>query len=101
MTVLSKKFEMVTREMTQTLLNSARSGVINSARDFSSPVTLYDGRQFMIDEGVPIHLGNVHLTPQYTLDHFDDISEGDCFLPNSPYAGNTHHGDYTLMVPVF
>jgi N-methylhydantoinase B len=101
MTVLSKKFEMVTRDMTQTLLKSARSGVINSARDFSSAITLYDGRQFMIDEGVPIHLGNVHLTPQYTLEHFDDVSRGDCFLTNSPYAGNTHHGDYTLMVPVF
>lgn len=101
MTVLSKKFEMVTRDMTQTLLKSARSGVINSARDFSSAITLYDGRQFMIDEGVPIHLGNVHLTPQFTLEHFDDVSKGDCFLTNSPYAGNTHHGDYTLMVPVF
>lgn len=101
MTILSKKFEMITRDMTQTLLKSARSGVINSARDFSSAITLYDGRQFMIDEGVPIHLGNVHLTPQYAIEHFDDISRGDCFLTNSPYAGNTHHGDYTLMVPVF
>jgi len=101
MTVLSKKFEMVTRDMTQTLLKSARSGVINSARDFSSAITLYDGRQFMIDEGIPIHLGNVHLTPEYTLEHFDDVSKGDCFLTNASVAGNTHHGDYTLMVPVF
>lgn len=101
MTVLAKKFEMITREMTQTLLKSARSGVINSARDFSSAITVYDGRQFMIDEGVPIHLGNIHLTPEYTLERFDDIAAGDCYLTNSPYAGNTHHGDYTLYVPVF
>lgn len=101
LTILSKKFEMVTRDMTQTLLKSARSGVINSARDFSSAVTLHDGRQFMIDEGLPAHLGNVHFTPRYTLSKFDDIAPGDCFLTNSPYAGGTHHADYTLHAPVF
>lgn len=101
MTILSKKTEMVTRDMTQTLLKSARSGVINSARDFSSAITLSDGRQFMIDEGLPAHLGNVHFTPEYTLEHFEEIEPGDCFLTNSPYAGGTHHADYTLHVPVF
>ncbi len=101
MTILSKKFEMVTRDMSQTLLKSARSGVISSARDFSSGITLFDGRQFMIDEGVPIHLGNIHLSPKATLDYFDDIAPGDCFLTNSSYDGNTHHADYTIYVPVF
>lgn len=101
MTVLSKKFESITREMTRVLLKSARSGVINTARDFSSAITRYDSRQFMIDEGLPIHVGNVHLIPEYTLTKFDDIQPGDCFLTNSPYAGNTHHADYTLHVPVF
>ncbi len=101
MTVLSKQFESITREMTRVLLKSARSGVINTARDFSSAITRYDSRQFMIDEGLPIHVGNVHLIPEYTLDKFDDIEPGDCFLTNSPYAGNTHHADYTLHAPVF
>lgn len=101
MTILSKKFEVVTREMTQALLRSARSGVINVARDFSSGITLFDGSQFMIDEGIPVHLGNIQLAPQYTMEKFDDISPGDCFLTNSPYAGNSHHADYTLHAPVF
>jgi N-methylhydantoinase B len=101
MTILSKKFEMASRDMTQSLLKSARSGVINVARDFSSAITLYDGRQFMMDEGLPVHSANIHFTPQYTLGKFDEIKPGDCFLTNSPYAGNTHHADYTLHVPVF
>jgi len=101
MTILSKKFEMASREMTQSLLKSARSGVINVARDFSSAITLYDGRQFMIDEGLPCHAANIQFTPQYTLGVFDDIEEGDCFLTNSSFAGCTHHADYTLHVPVF
>lgn len=101
MTILSKKFEAITRDMTQSLLKSARSGVINSARDFSSAITLFDGRQVMIDEGLPAHLGNIQLIPEYTTDHFDEIERGDCFLTNSPYAGNSHHGDYTIHCPVF
>ncbi|MDR9429916.1 MAG: hydantoinase B/oxoprolinase family protein [Natronomonas sp.] len=101
MSVLSKKFEMATREVSQVLKKSARSGVIAQARDFSSGFTLFDGRQFMIDEGLPVHAANLHLTPEYILEHFDDISPGDCFLTNSPYAGSTHHADYTLSVPVF
>jgi len=101
MTILSKKFENATNAMTQTLLRSARSGVINSARDFSSGITLGDGRQFMINDGLPIHLGNINLAPEYALEHFNDISPGDCFLTNSPYAGNTHHADYTIFAPVF
>ncbi len=100
-TVLSKKFKEAITVMTQSLMNSARSGVINSARDFTSAFTLYDGRQFMYDKGLPVHAANVHLIPEYTRSEFDDIAPGDCFLTNSPYAGNTHHADYTLHVPVF
>lgn len=101
MTVLSHKFDSVNREMTHALLKSARSGVIAVARDFSSAICLYDGRQFMFDEGIPIHTCNIKAVPEYTIEHFDDIHEGDAFLTNSPYAGNTHHADYTVHVPVF
>lgn len=101
MSILSKKFEIATREMSQVLKKSARSGVITQARDFSSGFTLFDGRQFMIDEGLPVHAANLHLTSEYIREHFDDIRPGDCYLTNSPYAGSTHHADYTLSVPVF
>lgn len=101
MNILSKKFDIVTREMTQSLLRSARSKVISAAKDFSNAITLGDGRQFMFTEGIPVHVGNVNYIPEYTLEHYDDISPGDCFLTNSPYAGNTHAGDYTYHAPVF
>lgn len=101
MTILSKKFKMVARDMTQSLLRSARSGVISTARDFSSVITRFDGQQFIIDEGLPVHSANINFTPEFTLEHFDEIKPGDAFLTNSPYAGNTHHADYTVHVPVF
>ena len=30
-----------------------------------------------------------------------DLAEGDAFLHNDPYLGNTHTADFTLLVPVF
>ncbi len=100
-TILSKKFRKVAKDITQSLLRSARSGVINMARDFSSAITYHDGAQFVIDEGLPTHSTNVNFTIEYTLSNHDEINPGDCFLTNSPYAGNVHHADYTLHVPVF
>ena len=31
----------------------------------------------------------------------EDVAEGDAFLHNDPYLGNTHSADHTLLVPVF
>ena len=33
--------------------------------------------------------------------HGDTIQDGDAFLHNDPYNGNTHHADYSVLVPVF
>ncbi|MEX2707183.1 MAG: hydantoinase B/oxoprolinase family protein [Candidatus Freyrarchaeum guaymaensis] len=101
MIILPRMFEAISREMTFTLLRSGRSGVINTARDFSSAIVTGDGRLFMIEEGLPVHLGTIHLSVQETLKLFDDLAPGDCILNNCPYTGNTHHADFTIMVPVF
>lgn len=34
-------------------------------------------------------------------DLHDDIADGDAFLHNDPYLGNTHAADHTILVPVF
>ena len=33
--------------------------------------------------------------------HGDDIREGDAYLHNDPYLGNTHAADHVILVPVF
>ena len=33
--------------------------------------------------------------------HGDDLAEGDAFIHNDPYLGNTHTADVTILVPVF
>ena len=100
--VISNRIDSIIREMTNTLLRSARSGVINSARDFSCSICTGDNRLLASAEGLPIHIFGSHLQTQAMTDFAGDtLSEGDCFLHNDPYSGNTHAGDHTYLVPVF
>ena len=102
MMILSKRLEAVGREMTNTTLRAARSGVMNMARDFSCSIVTGDGRLLYIVEGLPVHLANSDYTVQGTMRLFgEDIHEGDAFLNNSPFHGNTHPADHTMIVPVF
>jgi N-methylhydantoinase B len=101
MVVLAKRFEAIGKQMTNTLLRSARSIVVNTARDFSCSISDASGRLICLSEGLPIHVASSGLVARVMTDLFDDIREGDCFLNNSPYYGNTHHADHTMCVPVF
>ncbi len=53
------------------------------------------------EEALPIHVTALELTTRPIVELFDDITEGDAFLNNSPYYGGTHHADLTVCVPVF
>ncbi|MFH1091822.1 MAG: hydantoinase B/oxoprolinase family protein, partial [Pseudomonadota bacterium] len=103
MMILSKRIEAVGREMTNTTLRAARSGVMNLARDFSCSITTGDGRILFVVEGLPAHLANSDYTVKGTLALFkpEEIKEGDAYLNNSPFHGNTHPADHTIMTPVF
>ena len=53
--VLANRFDGVVREMTNTMLKTGRSAVINSARDFSSGITTASNELFATAEGLPAH----------------------------------------------
>lgn len=101
LSVLSSKFQSITREMTNTLLKSGRSGVLNTARDFSCAIATADNNLVHSEEGLPIHVIGIENTAKPMVELFDDLAPGDAFLNNSPYYGNSHHADFTLIVPVF
>ncbi|MDD5493340.1 MAG: hydantoinase B/oxoprolinase family protein [Dehalococcoidia bacterium] len=101
MVVLSKRLDAISREMANTLTRTGRSGNINTAKDFSCGITDAQARMVCVDEGLPIHIVGAGLAAKSVTDLFDDIQPGDCFLNNSPYYGNSHHADFTFMVPVF
>lgn len=100
--IIATRMESIIQEMTQTLLRATRSTVINSARDFSCSICTADNQLLMASDGLPIHLFGSHLqTGTMTEFHAGDIQEGDCYLHNDPYNGNTHAADHGFLVPVF
>jgi len=100
--IIFNRIDGIIREMTNTLLRAARSGVINGARDFSCSICTGDNRLLASAEGLPIHIFGSHMQTQAMCDAAgDDLREGDCYLHNDPYSGNTHAGDHTYLVPVF
>jgi N-methylhydantoinase B len=99
--VLSNRMDAIVREMTNTLLRAARSAVIAMSRDFSCCLVTGDGRLLATAEAAPVHVFGTHLQAQAMTELHPDLKEGDAFLHNDPYLGNTHPADHTILVPVF
>jgi len=100
--VMANRLDGIVREMTNTLLRSARSAVISSARDFSCCLVTGNDELLAPAEGLPVHIFGCHIqTANMRKYHEGDIQRGDAYLDNDPYGGNTHPADHTFMVPVF
>src|SRR5947199_10197336 len=96
--VLTKRFEGVVRKMTNTLFRTARSGVINSARDFSCCVLTADAELLVAAESLPIHvMSGPDLIARTMTEYHPVLRAGDAFLHNSPYHGNSHAADHCIV----
>jgi N-methylhydantoinase B len=102
MIVLRRRLEAIIREMINALFKSGRSGVLNTAMDFSCSLTDSKFQSISVALGLSAHLGAIDLVPRAVVaKHGDSIKPGDCFANNDSYQGNTHCADFTLCVPVF
>ncbi|MDO8211744.1 hydantoinase B/oxoprolinase family protein [Conexibacter sp. CPCC 206217] len=99
--VIANRLDTIVREMENTLLRTGRSAVINMARDFSCALITGDNRLLSTAEGLPVHVIGTEYLGEAMCELHDDIAEGDAFLHNDPYLGNTHPADHTILVPVF
>ena len=99
--ILANRMDGIVREMTNTLQRAARSAVIAVSRDFSCALCTADNQLLSAAEGLPVHIFGSHLQTQAMCDLHDDLAEGDAFLHNDSYLGNTHSADLTVLVPVF
>jgi N-methylhydantoinase B len=99
--VISNRLDSIVREMENTLLRAGRSAVLNMARDFSCALITADNRLLASAEGLPVHVIGMELLAEAVTELHDDLAEGDAFLHNDPYLGNTHPADHTILVPVF
>jgi N-methylhydantoinase B len=99
--VIANRLDSIVREMENTLLRSGRSAILNVARDFSCALITGDNRLLASAEGLPVHvIGMEYLAEAVTQLH-PHLTEGDAFLHNDPYLGNTHPADHVILVPVF
>jgi N-methylhydantoinase B len=99
--LLSNRFEGVARAMMNTLLRTARSAILNTARDFSCCVLTADDELLAMAESLPIHvMSGPDLIARYMKQTHPTLRAGDAFLHNSPYHGNSHAADWCVVVPV-
>ncbi|MEQ8493611.1 MAG: hydantoinase B/oxoprolinase family protein [Gammaproteobacteria bacterium] len=101
MAVLANRLNAIVREMSNTLLRTARSAVLAVVRDFSCSLVTADNQLLCPGEGLPVHIFGSALQSQSMCDTHKDLAAGDAFLHNDPYMGNTHPADHMIMCPVF
>lgn len=98
--VFTSRFEGIVRAMVNTLVRTGRSGVLNTARDFSCCILTAGHELLAMAESVPIHVMSADLMARSMTDLHPQLTKGDAFLHNSPYHGNSHAADHSILVPV-
>lgn len=99
--LLNNRFEGIARAMMNTLLRTARSAILNTARDFSCCILTADDELLAMAESLPIHvMSGPDLIARYMKETHPTLRAGDAFLHNSPYHGNSHAADWCVVIPV-
>ena len=101
LSVMSNRIDAITREMAITVLRSARSSVIAQSRDVSTSIVTQDNQILASAEGLPAHIFGANLQAEAMCKYHPDLKEGEAFLHNDPYEGNSHAADVSVLVPVF
>lgn len=103
--VIRNRFEAIGQEMTLAMEQTAWTSVIALARDYSCMI--YDAhesgpRQVTMADCLPIHCNSIRTLLMEIVSVFgDEISDGDVYMCNDPYRGNTHIPDLVTAQPVF
>ena len=99
--VMTNRMEGVVRKMTNTLFRTARSTVLNTARDFSCCIVTANHEMLVMAESLPIHvISGPDVISRWLREWHPQPRRGDAFIHNSPYHGNSHAGDHCIVVPV-
>ncbi|MBB6123686.1 hydantoinase B/oxoprolinase family protein [Sphingobium subterraneum] len=99
--LLNSAFEGVVRKMSNTLLRTGRSGVINRGKDFSCCIVTRGCELLAVADSLPIHvLSGPDMMAEAMHRFHPTLKAGDAYLNNSPYHGCSHPADHTIIVPV-
>src|ERR1051326_1837074 len=84
--IFSQRMDGIVRKMQNTLLRTARSGVINTGRDFSCCILTASSELVAVAESLPIHvMSGPDLMAEWMKQFHPELTGGDAFLHNSPY----------------
>lgn len=99
--ILNKRIEGICGKMANTLFRTGRSGVLASGRDFSCCIVTADDELLNAAESLPVHvLSGADMMAKSVKEFHPAIKKGDAYLHNSPYHGNSHPADHTILAPV-
>ncbi|WP_152047497.1 hydantoinase B/oxoprolinase family protein [Aureimonas psammosilenae] len=101
--VVYARVEGIMTEMTQTILATARNPILHGAKDFTCCLLdTYGASILSMVDCIPVHVGTMSPPLRFIIRAFgEDVHEGDVFLNNASYAGNSHVGDFTMFAPIF
>ena len=100
--VVEHRLESIAQEMTEAMLRTAMSQILNSSRDFSTAILDGDCQLVAQGEGIPVHISALPVAGAAVRDYFgENIYEGDLFILNDPYFRGSHLPDITIIRPVF
>ena len=100
--VVEHRLESIAQEMTEAMLRTAMSQILNSSRDFSTAILDGECQLVAQGEGIPVHISALPVAGAAVRDYFgEDIHDGDLFILNDPYFGGSHLPDITIIRPVF
>lgn len=99
--VFHSRMEGLVRKMSNTLLRTGRSGVLNRAKDFSCCLLTAEGELLAAADSLPIHvLSGPDLMARSMAAFHPRLKRGDAFFHNSPYHGCSHAADLSVLAPV-
>jgi len=100
--VVEHRLESIALEMTEVMLRTSMSQILNSSRDFSTAILDADCQLVAQGEGIPVHISALPIAGAAVRDYFGAaVAEGDLFILNDPYFGGSHLPDITIIKPLF
>ncbi|MCE7734900.1 MAG: hydantoinase B/oxoprolinase family protein [Candidatus Heimdallarchaeota archaeon] len=104
LTILHRRLQGITEEMSLVLRKTAYSPNIKERADFSCAIFDNKGDMIAQAEAIPVHLGSMPSVARPIIEMYQDTwKEGDAIITNSPRPGfgGTHLPDITILAPVF
>ena len=101
MAVLTARLQGIVRKMNDTLFRTAWSAALNTAKDCSCCVVSREDEVLVSAESLPVHvMSGPDIAAKYLRQYHPNPRRGDAYAHNSPYHGNGHTADNSILIPV-